>query len=239
MNSLRKVLTAVSLMACTAVSQAAPITLNGDHFTITYDDALVGVFGNGQLSGSLDTAYFQPTSYFALSGGGLVSQMAGLQLTLTVNPGYALTGLVFTERGDYFLSNGGQAGVAAQLAATNQATSASATLDLASGPLATAGGSTPWAISGNLSLLGLGNPQTVLLSLNNTLSVTPTSGLGFIQETYAGFRVQTTRVSVPAAVPEPSSVALMLAGVGSALMLGMMRTRGQARKRENVQAGQA
>jgi hypothetical protein len=80
--------------------------------------------------------------------------------------------------------------------------------------------STPWELTGSLSTLGLGAPQTLLITLDNTLFASaPTGGLGFIQKTYAGFRV----VTQPAAVPEPSSWALLLAGMMAALLVGRRR----------------
>jgi len=52
----------------------------------------------------------------------------------------------------------------------------------------------------------------------------PVGSLGFIQKTYVGFRVLTE----PAAVPEPSALALLLAGMMAALLVGRRRVRAPA-----------
>lgn len=221
MLSLRKALFSVGLLSCVTLAQAAPITLNADHFSITYDDAAVGLYKQGLLSGSLDTVYFRPNTFSALSGGAAASTQASLQLTLTVDPGYAFSGLTYTERGDYFRFGGGAVDVAASLQAVNAATADSAILNLAPGmPLMQPGNSTPWELTGELSLQNLGTPQTVLITLDNALFASASNGgLGFIQKTYVGFRVATDAV----AVPEPTSLALLLAGGIAASLVGRRR----------------
>lgn len=221
MLSLRKALLSVGLLSCVTLAQAVPITLNADHFSITYDDATVGLYKQGLLSGSLDTVYFRPNTFSSLSGGAAVSTLASLQLTLAVDPGYAFTGLTYTERGDYFRFGGSAVDVAASLRAVNAATAASAILNLAPGmPLAQSGSSTPWELAGDLSLQTLGAPQTVLITLDNGLFASASNGgLGFIQKTYVGFRVATEAI----AVPEPTSLALLLAGAIAASLVGRRR----------------
>ena len=218
---LRKAFLVLGLLSIVSVAEASPIVLDGDHFTVTYDDALVGLYNQGLLSGSLDTVFFQPSAFAALSGGSTVSTPASLQLTLTINPGYTFTGFTFTERGDYFLFGGGAVDVAASVQVVNAATSASALLSLAPGtPLNQTGSSTPWELTGSLSSLGLGSPQTLLITLGNELFASASAGgLGFIQKTYAGFQVMTK----PVAVPEPATGALLLGGVIAALLVGRRR----------------
>ncbi|MHB1214980.1 MAG: PEP-CTERM sorting domain-containing protein [Thiobacillus sp.] len=222
MLSFHKAFLTLGLLACVPVAQASPITLNADHFSVTYDDVQAGLYKQGSLSGSLDTVYFQPNTFAALSGGNAVSTPALLQLTFSINPGYAFTGFNFTERGDYFLFGGGAVNVAASVQAVNAATSASTILDLAPGlPLTQTGRSTSWELTGTLSTLGLGSPQTLVVNLDNSLFASAsTSGLGFIQKTYAGFQVMTEPV---VSVPEPASWALLLAGVMAAVLVGGRR----------------
>lgn len=223
----RKFLMGLSLLAAANASLAAPILLDGDHFTVAYDSSLTGLYKDGLLSGSLDTVYFQPNTFIALSGGSPASTQALLQLTFTIDPGYTFTGLSFTERGDYFLFGGGAVDVAASVQAVNAATLESEILNLAPGaPLSATGGSTPWELTGSLSSLGPGLPQTLLVTLDNTLYASASTGsLGFIQKTYAGFRVMTR----PAAVPEPASWTLLLAGMLAALLIGKRRVMFRAR----------
>lgn len=223
MLTFRQIVTSLGLLAIAGGVQAAPIILNGDHFTVSYDDAQAGIYGQGSLSGSLNTLYFQPTTLAALSGGSPASTQAPLQLTFNINPGYAFAGFTFTERGDYFLFGAGAVSVAASVEAMNAANSASTTLNLASGSSFTqTGAATPWQLTGSLSAQGLGLPQTLLVTLDNSLLADAASGnLAFIQKTYAGFNV--TTVAAPAAVPEPSSWVLLFAGMLAALLAGVPR----------------
>lgn len=209
MLPIRKTLIGLGLMLASGFAQAGIITLTGDHFTASYDEALVDpLYKTALLSGSQDTVYFLPTRFAAVTGGGSTSTTAALQFTLTIDPGYSFAGLEFAESGDYFLSNGGLVGAAASLQATNLDTLASTLLDLASPAFGVVGGSTPWTLSGLLGSGGLGAPLTLTVDFENTLHSEPSGGIGFIQKTYVGFRVLTE----PSAVPEPSGLALLLGG---------------------------
>lgn len=211
----------LGLLAVAHTSSAALITLDADRFSVSYDSDQVGLYGAGALSGSLDTLFFQPGDFSALSGDSPASTLASLQLTFTIDPGYAFTGLSFTERGDYLILGGGAVDVTADIAVVNPDGGASAVLSLAPGsPLDQIDDFIAWQVSGGLVPLGLGVPQTFQVTLDNTLFASaPEGGLSFIQKTYVGFRVFTQ----PAAVPEPSSVALVLAGVLAALLAGRRR----------------
>jgi hypothetical protein len=224
MSLPRKALLTLVGLVCLVSAHATPIVVNGDHFSVTYDDALAGPYKSGFLSGSQDTVYFQPNTLNALSGGTPASTAASLQLTLVIDPGYRFGGLSFTERGDYFLFGSAAVDVASSVQLVNPATSASAVLNLDPGsPLAQTMRSTPWELTGSLSPLGLDSPQTLLITLDNTLSASALNGgIGFIQKTYAGFRITTEQVAV---VPEPSSWALVLAGMLAALLVGRRTPR--------------
>jgi hypothetical protein len=222
MLSLQKLLLGLGLLAVAHASPAALITLDAERFSVTYDDAQAGPYGQGFLSGSLDTIYFQPSTFSALSGGSPAITPASLQLSFTINPGYTFAGLNFAERGDYFLFGTGTVGVDAAIQAVNADTAASAMLNPASTvPLDVTGNSTQWEVTGSL-LAGLGVPQTLLLTLDNELFASaPVGELSFIQKTYVGFQV----VAVAQPVPEPSSWALLLAGMLAALLAGRRRVR--------------
>jgi len=226
MFSFSKAFLALGLLSVANLAQAAIIELNADHFSVSYDDAQAGPYKQGLLSGSLDTVYFQPNTFSALSGGSQASTQASLQLTFTLDPGYTFAGFTFTERGDYFLFGQGAVNAVAGVQAVNADTLASVLLNLAAGTaLDQTGASAPWELSGNLTLPGLGAPHTLLVTLDNTLFAdAPVGSLGFIQKTYVGFRVLTE----PAAVPEPSALALLLAGMMAALLVGRRRVRAPA-----------
>ncbi len=223
MLTLRKVLSSLGLLAIAGVVQAAPIILNGDHFTVSYDDNQVGLYKSGLMSGSMDTVYFQPTSFSAFSAGAPASKTSSLQLSFNIAPGYVFTDLTFMGRGSYFLSGGGSVNVNSSVQATNQDTGDFVLLDLAPGSPLAQTGSHFWEISGPLSLLGLGAPQSVKITLDTELFSTPVNGLGFIRNTYAGFRI--TTAAAPAAVPEPAGWALILIGLMAATFVGMGRKR--------------
>ncbi|MDP2266978.1 MAG: PEP-CTERM sorting domain-containing protein [Thiobacillus sp.] len=221
---LRKAFLVLGLLSIVSVAEASPIVLTGDHFTVTYESSQTGLYKQGFMAGSLDTVYFQPNTFTALSSGSRVSTQGLLDLTFTINAGYTFAGLSFTERGDYFLRNGGAVNV---MASVQQANSASTLLSLEPGsPLASIGRSTPWELTGAVSLLNLGAQQTLTITLDNTLFASSSGpGLGFIQKTYAGFQVMTRPASPPASVPEPSSVALVLIGMVAAVLIGRRRVR--------------
>lgn len=222
MPSLRKLLLGLSLLAIAPASSAALITLNAEHFSVTYDDAQAALYGQGFVSGSLDTIYFQPSTLSALSGGSPASTPAPLQLSFTINPGYTFAGLNFAERGDYFLFGTGTVGVDAALQAANADSAASVMLNLVPAvPLDVTGDSTQWEMTGSL-MAGLGLPQTLRLTLDNELFASaPVGELSFIQKTYVGFQI----VTVAQPVPEPSTWALLLAGMLAVLLAGRRRLR--------------
>lgn len=225
MLCIRHLLLGLGLFAAANLAQATPITLAGDHFSVTYDDAQVGLYKQGYVAGSQDTVYFLPTRLAAFSGGSPVTAQAGLQLTLTINPGYTFAGLAFTEWGDYFLSGGGAVDVDASVQVLNPGTQAAGVLALSpASPLSQAGSSTHWELSGLLAPTGL-DAQTLLINFDNLLTSAPVNGIGFIQKTYVGFRVLTE----PARVPEPASGALLLAGVLAALLVRHGRRLARAR----------
>lgn len=220
MQSIRQIVLGLGLLAAANLAQAALITLDGDHFSVTYDDALVGLYNQGQMSGSLDTVYFLPTTFVAVSGGAPVTTQSALQFTLNIDPGYVFAGLGFAENGNYILSGGGSVGAEASVQAVNLDTFTSDVLLLNSGALSQIGATTAWAISGGLGTQTLGAAQNLQISLDNVLTSEPVRGIGLIRKTYVGFRVQTREVQ---AVPEPSGIALMLAGLLAALAVGGRR----------------
>ncbi len=222
MRSIKTTLTGFALALACGFAQAGVITLNGDHFSVSYDEALVDpLYKTALLSGSQDTVYFLPTKLAALTGGAPVSTQAGLQFTLAIDAGYGFAGIEFAESGSYFLSQGGSVGANASVQATNTDTLATVVLNLASPALGAVGGATPWSFAGLLGPGGLDAPQTLAISFDNTLHSEPSSGIGFIQSTYVGFRVLTQ--AAPQSVPEPSGLALLVGGALAALAVRRRR----------------
>lgn len=214
MLPFRKVLTSLGLLAIAGVVQAAPIILNGDHFTVSYDDtqAAAVLYDQGKLSGPLDTFYFEPSNLFKASSNG--SLTSTLQLTLTIDNGYAFAGLSFAERGYSYLRSGA-ADVVTAITLANLDSTDSALLSLTSGPISQTG-IMSWELAGDIGPQSLGAPQRLLITLDSDLMV---NGRGSLQKTYTGFRIETA--AAPAAVPEPASWALLLVGMMAALLVGV------------------
>ncbi len=223
MMQLRQAILILGLLSVASVAKAVPIELDGNGFTVQYESGATGLYKQGELSGSLDTVYFWPNTFSATSGGGAVTTQASLVLNFTIKPGFVFDTLWFTEGGDYSLFGDSQVGVATGVEAVNAATSASASLNLSSGSLfSQTGGSTDWELGGSLTSADLGAAQSFTLTLDNTLTADATGGLGYIQKTYAGFRVLTQRAE-PATVPEPASGLLLLVGAAAAVLVGGRR----------------
>lgn len=220
MRHFHSLLLGMSLLAASSLGQAAPLTLDGDRFSVSYDSQ-TGLYGPGYMSGSLDTFYFQPTTFTAFSGGSPTSTSASLQFTLVIDAGYRLSGLEFNEWGTYFLSGGGTANVAANVHVLDTQTMAISALGLTPSTLLDqSGGSVEWALSGLLAPPSA-TSQILQITLNNELFGTPEEGIVFVRKAYSGFKVLTEAIP-PAAVPEPSGWALLLVG---ALAAGLARRR--------------
>jgi hypothetical protein len=237
MPLIRKILLGLSLLTVVNMSFAGVITLQGDHFAVTYDDTQAGLYGAGSMSGSGGAVFFTPTQFKTASGSGPTSVSSSLTLTFTVDTGYAFGGLSYLESGDYFLLGGAVVDVAASVNAENAATQASSSLLLSPGVALDAVTSfanfhtTDWLLSGDLSLASLGAPNTLLVTLDNSLFAgTPAPGYGFIEKKFVGLSIMTEVAEPPASVPEPASWSLLLAGMLAALLAGnRRRVRGPGR----------
>jgi hypothetical protein len=221
MQPIKQTIIGAGLMMAAGLAQAGMISITGDHFTFSYDEAQVSpLYKQALLSGSQDTVYFLPTAFTAVTGGAPATTQAGLQFTLSIDPGYVFAGLAFAENGNYFLSNGGRVRASASLQAVNLDTSASGGLALNSGDaLGHVGGTTSWELAGLLGPQGLGAVENLQVTLANTLTSEPVSGIGLIRKTYVGFSVHTREQ----AVPEPSGLALMLGGMFAAMLAARRR----------------
>lgn len=230
MLTFHKIFLGLSLFAVANATLAAPITLDGGHFTVSYDSSQADIYGGGTVSGSGDTVFFTPTQFKTSSGSGPASVSSALTLTFTIDSGYAFTGFSYLESGDYFLLDGAAVDVAASVNAVNAATLASSSLALSPGVALDAVTSfanfrtTDWVLSGDLSLLGLGEPSILQITLDNTLyASTPDAGYGFIEKKLVGLSIVTEQALPRVSVPEPASWTLLLAGMMAALSIGNRR----------------
>lgn len=217
MHLLNRILFGAGLLVAASLAQAAIVTLDGDHFTVSFDTSELGPYSGGHVSGSQDTVYFESTSFEALAPGGSGEPGVFLQLTLTIDQGYSFAGLSFVEYGNYYLFGDGSVRVRTGVTLANPAALDSVMLGLDTGTSLDALETlTPWQLSGAFGPGGLGDSQTLLITLDTTLFADATAGGAFIQNSYAGFQVLTES----SAVPEPSSLVLVLAGMLAATLVG-------------------
>lgn len=114
------------LSIISANASAALVSLDGDGFTVTYDDQNTGLFGTPTLSGDGKTVLFSPLNFKAASTGeGFIQARSTTFFDLIMDDGKQLAGVSLIENGDYRLVNGGNLAdvptvdVAGQLRLTN------------------------------------------------------------------------------------------------------------------------
>lgn len=217
MSNFRHALCLLASLSVSPALLAAPITLLGEHFAVTYDDASTGPYGVGSLA-LPNTMFFTPTGFDASTGvaGGSDTAFFSLAMRVTLEPGYALTGVVLAERGDYLLLGTGSVSATAELRVSDAVQPANLlALSLDSGNSLNLIG-TPthnWTLGGMLATGSLGGANTFDVVLDNTLRAANTArGLSFIEKKFTGLQFQLARTGTPAEVPEPGSMMLVLAG---------------------------
>lgn len=207
---------------------AATVKLEGVAFDIYYDDASLDLFGTPSLTG--DVLYFTPTSFKAesLNGLGVASASSTVNLRVELNEGYDFASIGLVERGDYRLRGAssevdvlGQLrvfDVDAPLTDVTDRLQTTAALDQADGL------NYNWQANADLGLTGplWSDTRMVNVTIENLLDAyTDPLDAGrkqaFVEKKFVGLVVGTV-----AAVPEPESYALMLAGLG---MVGLVARR--------------
>ena len=196
---------------------AATQTLSTTAFDISYDDAVVGLFGAPTLLGN--SLFFNPggsPGFTAQTSGGIDVTNSTFSFTITANPGFHLTSFNLLEEGDYFFF-GDTAGAAAsgQLRVRPLDPAGSTMTDALSPSTFVANpmldfSTRNWSADASIST----DPFTVgQVSIQNILAAFAQGDLAFsfIEKKNVSLAVGVT------AVPEPQTYALMLAGIG---MLG-------------------
>lgn len=206
---------AVLFAALSAQTFAATNTLTGNHFTITYEDAVVGLYGKPSLvNSSLVFGNIGGSPGFsAQTASGIKFTNATFAFTIAADQGYALSGFNLFEAGDYaVLGNDNSVLVSGQLrvkptgsSPITSAITTSAALSAKTSFLSFA--TTNWEANASV------NPSTALtsatVSIENILGASvPTSGYAFVEKKNVelGF--------ILTSVPEPESYAMLLAGLG-------------------------
>ena len=197
-------------------ASAASVTLSGTTVDFSFDDALLGLFGQANVAG--DNLYFTPTSFTAesLNGAGFDLTKQTINIKVTAHDGWDFSGLALTERGDYLrvgdtakVAVSGQIRVFDTMNPLGEVTSSV----LPSGAFQHTDDfiSQNWQATASANLAGFSTASMVNVTLQNILvAQSPASSdtLAFIEKKYAGLNVITTPV------PEADTYAMMLAGLG-------------------------
>lgn len=216
--------TAVLTVAAVGAS-AATATIDGEGFTITYDTALVGLFGTPTLVGNV-LSWFPSGSpgFSAQTDSGFDVTNSTFALLVTADAGYTLSGFSLAEGGDYFYfgAPGATAGVdvSGQLRVTSLPGGTTARPIIESTTY-TANtwldfGTTDW--SAGTSTVALNGVTQANVSVENILAAYVLGGPGyaFIEKKEAFLTIAVSPV------PEPETYALFLAGLGA---VGFMVSR--------------
>ena len=200
-------------------ASAASVTLSGTTVDFSFDDSLLGLFGQANVSG--DLLYFTPTEFTAesMNGAGFDFTKQTINVTVTTHEGWNFSSLALTERGDYLRVGGGTA-----VAVTGQIRvfDAANPLDEVTASILSDDkfGKTKdfisrnWEASAMADLSGMNTASEINVTLENILvaQARSQSGLAFIEKKFAGLDVMTESVTTP--VPEADTYAMMLAGLG-------------------------
>lgn len=220
-----KLLAGAFLLAlASAQANAATVTLDGEHFTISYDTAVVGLFGTPSLIDS--SLVFSPggtPGFSAQSGMGFDFTNSTFSFSITADPGYKLSGFNLFEAGDYYLiGNNSQVLVGGQLRVKPQGVSALTASIIPSAPLTTQTSFSVFATSNweaTASVSPVASLSSAQVSIENILG----AFVPFSQGSYAFIEKKNVELSfVLTPIPEPASYAMLLAGLG---MMGVVARR--------------
>ncbi len=208
-----------------AQANAATVTLDGEHFTISYDTAVLGLFGTPTLIDS--TLVFAPggssSGFSAESYGGINVNNSTFSFFITADPGYKLTGFNLYEAGDYMLiGDSSQVSVGGQLRLKPVGGSVVTAAITPGMPLTTHTSFDQFAMT-NWDATASISPTTSLtsavVSIENLLGARARlteDGYAFIEKK----NVELGFVLMP--IPEPGAYAMFLAGLG---MMGFVARR--------------
>lgn len=196
---------------------AASVTLSGNRVDFTFDDTLMGLFGQPVLSG--DTLSFTPVNFQATSTNGVGNTLAAntVNIQMTAHKGYLLSSIDLAERGDYMLlGNGSTADVAGQVRvydALDPAKNAMTNIVHGAAMDQTGDNTHPWTAAASTDLSGWTGARSVNVSFQNLLvaSTSGPSSLAYVDKKYGGLTAATAAVTP---VPEAQVSAMMLAGLG-------------------------
>jgi hypothetical protein len=195
---------------------AAPVTVAGMTVDFSFDDALLGLFGQPVVTG--DSLYFTPTTFSAeaLNGVGFDLTKATANIKVTAHDGFDFTSLALSERGDYLqVGAGAKVAVSGQIRvfdSMNPASEVTASILPTTPFLPTDDFITKnWTAGAATSLVDMKSASMLNVTIENILiaqSPLGTETLAFIEKKFAGLDV------VTAPIPEADTYAMLLAGLG-------------------------
>jgi PEP-CTERM putative exosortase interaction domain len=196
-----------------STAYAVPVTVSGTNYDFTYDDSLVGLFGQPTVSG--DTLYFTPTDFKSQSsnGAGYVATTGTVNIVVTAHAGQSFGSVDLAERGDYLLlGSGSSADVTGQVRVFD---TAMPLVDMTSvvtpnSPLTMVG--TPaqnWSANASANVSGWTSATQLNITLENLLlaSTSSANSFAFVEKKFAGLTITTP-------VPEAQTSSMLLAGLG-------------------------
>lgn len=225
-----KPLAAVFLLAIAAAqANAATVTLDGEHFTISYETEVLGLFGTPELIDS--TLVFAPggtPGFSAKTSDGIVFTNATFSFKIAADPGYKITGFNLHEAGDYFLvGSSSEVSLSGQLRVKPVGTSALTAPIVTAAPLTTTHTSfrsfptTDWEAAASVS------PTTSLSTAKVSIENMFYSFASSSQRGYAFIEMKNVELGfVLTPIPEPASYAMLLAGLGMMGFVARRRSQG-------------
>lgn len=225
MNNTKLVMSMVAAAVTLFAASAQAVTYTGTDVSFTLDTDLVGLFGTPTVSGN--TLNFAPPAFSSSSadGAGYILVNQTINITVTANTGFELSGVSLLESGTYSLTGAG-----AYVEASGQLR----VFDLddplnneVTGSIVATLGQNTWSANPNaiIPVVGWGGADSVVSGVKVTLEnllITDSLNLGdnaIISKTFAGVTVSVSPV------PEAHTYAMMLAGLG---LVGMMVGRRNA-----------
>lgn len=194
---------------------AATQTLDAGNFSITYDDVALGKFG--VLTATASGVSFAPSGdgFSVESFGGIKTSSSVVALTITADAGYSLTGFNLTEYGSYLkFGAGSKVSAGGNLTVqdlVNTGNNVSKQI-VVSAPLTNSTSfenlvSSPWS-AGASAQVGTTKATVSIYNILGAWAVASNDGYASIGKTNVVLDVNV------AAVPEPQSFAMLLAGLG-------------------------
>ena len=211
---------------------AASVTLAGTTVDFTFDDALLGRFGDANVSG--DVLYFTPVDFEArsLNGAGFALTNDTMNIQVAARDDWKFSGISLLERGDFLLlGSGSMVNVAGQLRVFDIA---NPLVDVTAGilpaaPLNQTGLSTHnWTADASIDLSAWENARVINVTVENLLlaSTGVVPSLAFVEKKFVGLNPFLVAVTP---VPEAETYAMMLAGLG---LVGWSAMRRRSRSKQ-------